>query len=232
MGLWDALAGGSSKQASTFDQKESGTTSQKAVQTGSATTTTLDPATIGILQGVIKQLAPGVAGGSPDADMIRQLSGQLATNLDPAAVQNNIDTSFAAAQQVFNQNQGAQISGLQQQIGSTGNSFAQLIEGQGDVELSTMLAKLASDIQLNASSQHAGELGAAIEGLGRATAVGESPLRQLLSAISTLSGAQTTQESEATSLVDVISNIQKSGTSTTKGKSTPGVIPTIVSLTT
>ena len=231
MGLWDALSGTGQKQATTFDQKESGTTTQNATQTGKATTTTLDPGTINILKGVIGQLAPGVGAGSADADMIRQLSGQLATNLDPAAVQNNIQTSLAAATQVFDQRQGANIANVQQQIGSTGNSFSALIEQQGDVELSTMLAKLASDIQLNAGSQHAGELGAAIEGLGRATAVGESPLRQLLSAISTLSGAETTQESESKSLVDVISNIQRSGTSQTKGKSTPGIIPTIVSLT-
>ena len=232
MGLWDALAGTGQKQATTFNQTESGSTTQTGSQTGKSSTTTLDPATISTLQGIIQQIAPGVNGSSPDADMIRQLSGQLAANLDPAAVQKNIDTSLAAATQVFDQRQGANIANIQQQIGSTGNSFSSLIQQQGDVDLSTMLAKLSSDIQLNASSQHAGELGAAIEGLGRATAVGESPLRQLLSAISTLSGAQTTQETEATSLVDVISNITKSGTSSTKGKSTPGIIPTIVSLTT
>lgn len=216
------LGFGSSKSSQTQQSKTTQSESQVGTnkQFGTNVTTTLDPGTIGTLTSLIRGLAPAV-GQSLDADAIRSLSGQLATNLDPALVEANIKASQAAATRNFNLNQGTQIANFQQQIGSKGNTFSQLLETQGNVDLATMLAQIDTQARLGASQQRSSDLSGAIQGRAVASNVAASPLNQLLAAVATLTGAQTTQQVDMTSLSNLLSNLtsetQSKGTSKSSG---------------
>lgn len=208
---------GKQKQMVTTDISQQQTQKQQTSSTGHGVTTTLDPQTIATLQGVIQQLAPNV-GQSADADLIRSLSGQLATNLDPALVEANIQAAQSAAIRNFDLNQGAQIRSLAQQVGSTGNGFVQGVMTQGNVDLSTMLAQLDAQTRLGAAGQRSADLSGAIQGIGAASQVGQQPLNQLLSAIATLTGARTEQNTSEQSLNDLIATMQQHSTEFTRGK--------------
>lgn len=217
------LGGSIQKTSGQQDTTQQQSQISKEQQTGSQITTNLDAGTIATLQQIIQTLSPTV-GQSQDADMIRQLSGKLATNLDPAIVQANIDASQAAAIRNFQQNQGAQIAGLQQQIGSTGNSFAQIIQQQGNVDLSTMLAQIAAQFQLGAAGQRSADLSGAIAGFGAAGQAQSQPLQQLLAAVSTLSGARTQTDTNQQSFADTVSNLTQQVKSKGKTSSFGGSI--------
>lgn len=208
----------SQSQTSQTTQNEQQTGSQS--QQGSGITTTLDPQTIQTLQGIIQTLAPGV-GQSPDAEMIRTLSSQLATSLDPALVNANIKASQDVAIRNFQNNQGAQITGLQQQVGSKGNAFSQIIQSQGSADLATLLAQIDTQGRLGFAAQNSANLGGAIQGFGAASAVQRSPLQDLLASIATLTGARTEQTTQQNSLSNLISNLTSrtdtQGTSKSRG---------------
>lgn len=216
------LGFGSSKSSQNQMQKTEQTQSEVGSnkQFGSTVTTNLDQGTISTLQGIIQQIAPTI-GQSADADMIRALSGQLATNLDPALVEANIASSQAAAVRNFNLNQGAQIKNFEQLIGSKGNTFSQIIQNQGNVDLATMLAQIADQTRLGAAAQRSADLGGAIQGTAAAGQVEQQPLNQLLAAVATLSGARTEQQVDMTSLQNLISQLSSrtdtTGTSKSRG---------------
>lgn len=214
------LGFGSSKGSQTGMQKTEQSQSQvgSEKQFGTNVTTTLDQGTISTLQGIIQSIAPNV-GSSVDADTIRALSGQLATNLDPALVEANIQASQAAAVRNFNLNQGAQIANFQQLIGSKGNTFAQQIQQQGNVDLATMLAQIDSNTRLQAAGQRSQDLSGAIQGTAAAGQVQQQPLNQLLAAIATLSGAQTTQQVDMNNLTNLVSNLTSRTDTTQSSKS-------------
>lgn len=204
----------SQKQTSITNQTEQQTASQQ--QTGSGVTTTLDPRTIQTLQGIIQTLAPGI-GTSPDAEMIRTLSQQLSTSLDPALVNANIKASQDVAIRNFQNNQGAQIAGLQQQVGSKGNAFSQIIQNQGNADLATLLAQITTQGQLGFAAQDAANKAGAIQGFGAASQVQRGPLQDLLGAIAALTGARTESETQQNSLSNLMSVL--SSRTDTKGTS-------------
>lgn len=191
-------------------------------QFGSTVVSSLDPQTIATLQGVIQSIAPNI-GSSMDADTIRMLSGQLATNLDPGLVEANIASSQAAAARNFALNQGAQISQFAQLVGSKGNTFVQGEMTRGNVDLATMLASIADQTRLGAAAQRSADLGGAIQGTAAASQVQQQPLNQLLAAIATLTGARTEQVTDMTSLSNLVSNLTSrtdtTGTSRSRGGS-------------
>lgn len=207
----------SQNQTSVTTQNEQQIGSQS--QQGSGITTTLDPQTIQTLQGIIQTLAPGV-GQSPDAEMIRTLSSQLATSLDPALVNANIKASQDVAIRNFQNNQGAQIAGLQQQVGSKGNAFSQIIQSQGNADLAALLAQISTQGQLGFAAQRAANLGGAMQGFGAASQVAQGPMNQLLAAIATLTGARTEQTTQQNSLSNLISSLtsRTDTTGTTKSR--------------
>lgn len=216
MGLLDLGFGSSSQnQKSSTTQKQ--TQNQTQTGTGSTTATTLDPKTVATLQGIIQQIAPQV-GQSADADIVRQLSGKLAGNLDPALVTANIQAAQTAATRNFNVNQGAQIANLQQQIGSKGNTFSTLVAGQGQADLAGILQQIATQGQLSASAQQSSNLAGAISGFGSAGQVQAEPLKQLLAVVSSLTGAETKQNSTSTSISDLISNLVSNTTGKTSSQ--------------
>src|SRR5262245_56187278 len=118
MGLWSVLTG--SDSGSTTETKTSTNQTQtqhgSVKQTGSGVTTTLDPGTIALLQGVIKTLAPG--GTSPFASQALGLVNQLTTLNNPANVDARVASAIGAARQQFDIGEGAQIAQIQQDIGS------------------------------------------------------------------------------------------------------------------
>lgn len=213
------LGGSLSKQSqeSTSKTTQNETQSGTNKQFGSTVVTNLDPQTIQTLQGVIQSIAPTV-GQSVDADTIRALSGQLATNLDPALVEANIQASQAAAIRNFQVNQAPQIAQFQQQVGSKGNTFSQILQTQGNVDLATMLAQISNEARLGAAAQRSADLGGAIQGRAAASQVAQSPLNALLASIATLTGARTEQQVDMTSLSNLVSNLVSQTDTKSKGR--------------
>lgn len=172
-------------------------------QTGSSVTSSLDAGTISLLQGLIPQLSgklnPG--GSSVDLSAIRTDAEGLRAN-SQFDVQGMIKAQQDAARQEFAQGQGAQIAGLQRQIGSKGNSFSTLIEQQGQATLETNLAKIAADVTANARAQSDQELAAAAGASANAgnleLAQTAGPIQNLIAVITALAqGQQITQSSQA-----------------------------------
>jgi len=184
-----------------------------------------------LLQNVIQGLGANV-GNTGDADAIRDLSGQLTGIFDPSMIEANIESGSNLAIQNYNNTTGADLNVLSQVIGSAGNSFAALTKGQGAANLSVQLADLANKTRLQGGQLQSQNLVSAIGGYGAASQAQGAPLQQLLAAIATLTGAETT--GEQTQVYDLLnsmnSTVDFSGTEVTKGKSTPGLVPTVVSL--
>lgn len=208
------LGGGRSRTKTSERSELNQTSTQAQTQTGSTfgVTTTLDPQTIATLQSVIQTIAPNV-GQSADADLIRTLSSQLATSLDPALVQANIKAAQDVAIRNFSMNQGAQIAGLQQQVGSKGNAFSQIIQNAGNADLSALLAQISTQGQLGFAAQQSANLGAAIQGIGSASQVARTPLQDLLASISTLTGARTEASVNTQQQANAINNLNAIQTS-------------------
>lgn len=219
---------GSQTQAQTGTTTTSGTavtegrtgTSGTAATTGTATTrgvtSTLDAGTLGVLQQLVQSLG-GNVGQSADADAIRMLTKRQTELNDPGDVEAQIASTQAEAKRQFKQGTASSIAQVQQQIGSRGNSFSALLEEQGQVDLATSLAKVASDIRANAKNQEASNLANAIQGISTAAQVGQMPLETLLSAISVLKGAtvetgqtQVSDQSQSSNQVQTSSQSQNS----------------------
>lgn len=177
-------------------------TSGTSGQTGASTVSSLDPATLAYLRdNLIPQLTASLnqSGSSVDLDSIRSDAAGLRSNAG-TDIQATIKAQQDAARQEFQQNQGAQIAQVQRQIGGgTGNSFAALLEQQGNVSLETNLAKIASDVTTQARAQSDQELAAAAGASGNAGNLALSqtagPLQNLLAAIQTLAQGQQTSVS-------------------------------------
>lgn len=241
MGFFSSLFGTDS--GSTTDQwtKQTATQQQQQKQTGTTTatgkaaTSTLDPETIAMLKGVIGDLSGGAAGGTADAATIRGIVAQLAGNQNADLVNNQISSASAEARRQFGIGEGAQIAGLEQQIGSKGNSFSQLLEQKGNIDLETSIAAISDQARLDASKQQSANLGAAIAGTSAAEAADQAPLNKFLSAIQVLTGAQTTQTSDQTQISDLLAAITGTQTADMTGKSkgssstTQGLFPSLQS---
>lgn len=206
------------KQSTNFEQTQTGSQNSSTSASGNQVTSTLDPATIQILQDTIGTLAGAFNDGSQDAMAIRNIAGQLQQNTDPTAVNDMVFASQEAAKQNYAANQGAQIMQLQQVVGSKGHSYSQLIQNMGNADLSTQLAKIVADIRLNAKSQHATELASAMGAYATASQVEQNPLQGLLSAIASLTGAKTETQTEESQLANMFSTMLTKGSSTTKSK--------------
>lgn len=241
MGFFSSLFGTDSGSTTNQTQKQTASTNQTQKQTGTTTTagkaatSTLDPETIAMLKGVIGDLSGGAAGGSTDATTIRGIVSQLSGNQNADLVNNQISSASAEARRQFGIGEGAQIAGLEQQIGSKGNSFSQLLEQKGNIDLETSIAALSDQARLDASKQQSANLGAAIAGTSAAQSADQAPLNKFLSAIQVLTGAQTTQTSDQTQIADLLANITGSQTADTTGTSkgssstTQGLFPSLLS---
>lgn len=201
-------------------------------QTGSSVTSSLDAGTLSLLQNLIPQLAGNLnpSGSSVDLSAIRTSAAGLSANAN-TDISGMIKAQQDQARQDFAQGQGAQIAGLQRQIGSKGNTFSALIEQQGQAQLETTLAKIASDVTMNARAQSDQELaasaGASANAGNLALSQTAGPLQNLIAAISALSqGQQITSSSQAGT-----SNTASTGTgvSTTDTQSISDLISALTS---
>lgn len=232
MGLWDKIAGTGGKQSSTQNSttKASGTQAQTGTVGGTSKVTTLDPGTIGLLQGVIQGL--GANAGVSYGDEISGLSSQLATLFDPAMIDHSIQADQASAIQTYNNTVLPDLNVAANVIGSSGHSFSMLAKSSGAAQLATQLAQIAAQTRLQGTQLQAGALSSAIGGYGAAAAAEQSPIQTLLAAISTLTGAET--EGNTEQLYNLMNTTNQTtdftGTEVTKSKNTPGLVPTIVSL--
>lgn len=243
MSLFGTLFGGDTTNNQTT--KSSGTSSTQTDQTttshGTSTTTgsssssvmTLDPATIAMLQSLTGEYASQLGNTGTDAASLRSVAGQLVSN---ATNSSQMEASIAAnrdeATREFNTGEGTRISGLTQQIGSKGNTFAQLLEQGGSSDLQTQLAKVASDAMLQQQQNETAGLSAAANVYTQAGQTGineaNAPLDRLMSIMAMLKGADTESNASNTSttIEDMIShltgtsNTQTSGTQNTTGNGT------------
>lgn len=235
MGLFDDIFGSSSKSSSNSNTKGSSTTRNNQTTTttekGGSTsttqgeTTTLDPATIALLQSLTSKFAGQLDNTGTDAASLRNVAQQLTTNAnDTKALDASILTGQNEAERQFQLNEGKQISGLQDQIGSKGNTFSQLLEQSGSSDLQTQLQNILATTKVQEQANKTSGLSAAAGVYSQASQVGideaNAPEQRLLSIISALKGAQTDTNSttDTTNFENILS--QLNGTSTTDSNST------------
>jgi len=241
MGFFSSIFGTDS--GSTTEQTQNSTTSanqtqsQKGntTQSGSTTQSTLDPETLAMLKSILPGLVSDVGGATADAGAIRGIVSKLAGGSNQDLVNAQISSSQAEAKRQFGIGEGAQIAGLEQQIGSKGNSFSQLLEQKGNTDLVTSLTAISDQARLDASKQSSADLGAAIAGSSAAAAADQAPLQQFLATIQALTGAQTTQATSGTQVSDVsgqatgVSNTSTVGKTKGSSSTTQGLFPSLLS---
>lgn len=234
MGFWSGLTGSDTGSTTEQTSKTNQTQTQKGTTNvaGSATQTSLDQGTIDLLTGVIGNLGGNLGAGSADANSIRALLPELISSVSPEMINGAIDAAQKSAEQSFRLGEGTNIKGLQQQIGSKGNTFSALIEQQGNVDLATNLGKIAADTTLQGAQLRGQNIAQAIGGYGAASQVSQAPIDNFLSAIKVLEGAKVTQENKQTSTQDQLATLiaDTFSKSRTSGSTSMGLVPTFTSL--
>lgn len=235
MGLFDSLFGSSQKSSGSSTTKgTSKTTNNQTTNTtergGSTSTTqgtvsTLDPATLALLQSLTTKYAGELDNTGTDAASLRNIAKQLTTNAsDTKALDASILTGQSEAERNFQLNEGKTIAGIQQQIGGKGNTFSALLEQNGSADLQSQLQNILATTKVQEQANKTSGLTSAANVFGQASQVGideaNAPEQRLLSIISALKGAQTTTDSttNTTNFEDILS--QLNGTSTTDQNST------------
>jgi hypothetical protein len=234
MSFWSGLTGGDSGSTTEQSTKSNQTQTSKGTskQTGSSVTSTLDEGTLGLLQGVIRNLGGNLGDKNPDAEIIRDMLPQLLASADPKAIDAGIQASMDSAIRNYKIGEGANIAQVQQAIGSRGNSFSALLEQQGQVDLATTLAQVAESSRAQGRQQYGQNVATAISGAAGASQVSNQAVPQFLQAIQVLEGGRVTQETSQTQLQDMLATLvadsfSKGHTSTEQAQ---GLVPTFTSL--
>jgi hypothetical protein len=229
MSLFDDLFGDKSKADSHQTTTENKQTSGSTTTQGTTTKSSLDPATLALLTSLIGNYAGQLGDTGIDAETMRNLASQIATtSSDTTAMDASIGASQQEAKRQFGLNEGKQIGLMTNQIGSKGNTFAQLIAAQGEGDLQSQLAKIVSDTKLQEQQTKIAGLNTAASVTGAAGQIGideaNAPLQRLLSLISAREAGQTTETVDMTTLMKSLET--GSGTSDTIGNqsSSPSMI--------
>lgn len=234
MGFFSALTGsdtGSTTEQTTKSnqtQTQKGTTSQK----GSSTTTALDSGSLALLQSVVANLGSKLGTDNPDAVLVRSLIPTLMASADPKAIDAGIEASQQAAIRQYKQGTGAQIAGIQQQIGSKNNGFSALLEQQGNVDLATTLAQVAESARAQGRQQFGQNVSTAIGAGGTAAQINAQQTNDFLGSIKALEGGQVSQQSSETQLQDLLSSLVADSFTKghTSGSTSNGLIPSVIGL--
>lgn len=261
MGLFDQIFGSSTKQSSSTTgtqdttqsgtQNTSGTSSQNQASTGSNVTSSLDPATQALLTSLLPSLvtkaSAGTTGTPANEDTLQGIGQTLiakASGTNDTNVANAVKAATDQAKLSFETGEGQDIATTQQAIGSKGNTFSQLIQQKGQNDLTTTIANIAAQGQLQASQLDTQDLNSAISAISSASSSGatdvSSALAPLISIISALKGATTTANSNDISNIigstnsdttsSATSNTDTTGTANGKTESNPGIIGGISNL--
>ena len=251
MGLLDSIIGGTSNSTTSQNQNTKTTGTQTSEQTteqtrtqnqqstgsGVSNTQQLDQDTIDLLQSVLGSYAGREQTGQTEqqAGSLDRLTSVLDTLSNRAAgAMDNLDSTVAAqqdkARQEFDLTTAAQIAQTQQQTGSRyGNSFSQLLEQQGNRQLNTDLAKIASDATLQARAQQSADyntvaqLATALPSLVSSSE--SSGAANVANIANILKGANTTTETsteQQTALSDLLEAIVKGNVVTDQTSKTTG----------
>ena len=196
-------------------------------QAGANVTSSLDAGTIGILTDLLKKnasIAGNSVGGTANSDFIKNIAQTFltkGTTGDAAAVKAATDASVAKSKLDFETGEGQQVAGIQQQVGSKNNSFSELIQQKGQNDLTTQIANIVAQGELQASSLSSADLGAAVDAMVKASSVAgndaSATLNPVLQIAALLKGAQTQSSDTST------------GTSSTSSKTTEQQIADIIS---
>ena len=242
MGIFDAIIGGSSSSSSSGSttstqtgkttteqtQKQTMNQTQDSSATGSSNTQLLDTETIGLIKNLIGGMAGsgGVGGASQGTqvgiDRLMQTLNSMEgrANNSMADLQSTIDAQQNEARRQFGLTTGAQINQMQQQVGSRlGNSFSQLLEKQGNVELNSSLAKIASDAFLQGKALQSSDLATVAQMLSQVPALqmsaeqsGSDNIVNLLNVLKGATQTQQTQDQSTSTLTQVLDALLKSQT--------------------
>jgi len=216
------LSDSTSTQVNTGTQATTGATLAKTGQQATGKTSNLDAQSLGVLRDQILKLNGATDANVNAADVagIRDASGKLVANAS-TDVSQLIKAAQDTAKLNFSQNEAPAIAGIQQQIGSKGNTFSRLLEQNGNATLATRLAQISADITAQNRGQSDQELLGAIDAFTKASQTGNAntaaPLQNLLAAIQAASGAETVSTSEQAGTQDIASTGGATNTSSSTG---------------
>lgn len=165
---------------------------------GTNTTSTLDANTIAALSALIPGLAKSVAdpnGGS--AALTQQIAQQFLTKSQtPAISDQDIAGQQSAAVTSFNNNEAVDISKLQNSIGSKNNTYSALVAQKGQTDLASQLAGIVANAKSTNAQIGDTQLNDAINAIVAGAGIGNTNVGNLVSLISSLKGAQTTETTD------------------------------------
>ncbi len=240
-GTQTTAADNTSTQGQTQTQNSTSNT-QSGTQTAQQTvgkTSTLDADVIGqlkdLLSGQVGKAKNAASSTDPsNSDALRGIANELvtrATGGNAATFDALTAADTAAAKLAFETGEGAQTKQIQQAIGSTKNTYSQLIEQKGQRDLATTIAQITAQDKVAALNADQNNLSSAISALAQASGAGAtdagSALAPVLAIVSALKGSETsTTEAQTGSsqtgttsteqtLADVISKIVGSSNSKT-----------------
>lgn len=214
-----ATTGQQATNTSNTGQSSTGTSAA-----GTSVTSTLSPQVQAMLTALLPQLTGNVAGGTTgtaaNPSIINSLSQTLADNSETPAISSSaLAGQESAAVTSFNQGEAVNIGQEQQQIGSTGNTYSQLVAQKGQQDLASTLSGIVGNAAATNAQISQQDLQDAISGVSSSSAASGATVSQLMALIQGLSGAttvtntgQTTASntdtsSDTTDLVNTIQNI-------------------------
>lgn len=194
-------------------QNTSGTTSSGTTQAqtsvGSNVTSSLDQGTIDILKGLLNPSAGNASsaiGNTENADALKDVAAKLyqkATGGNSADVAASVAASSEKARLDY-ETGGARDAVLTAQgIGSTKNTYSQLIKQKGLNDLNTQIAAISATGALQADQLNSADFNSVADAIVKASSVAgndaQSALSPVLAIINALKGAQSTSSSTDTS---------------------------------
>lgn len=214
MSFWDDLFSSSSTATSNTQSASQGSASS------TKTTAQLDPATIAMLTSLLPGLIGGLTNNNAlkDSNAIRTLAAQTG---DVTSLNKNIDTgitaSQASAEKSWETGAGATARTFASMSGGgKGNTFADLVTNNSSADLQAQLAQIMTQgkVQEGQLDTQARTSAGGLYAQAGNTQVSEqsAPMANLMSILSILKGANTTE--------DLSSLFSQTGTSSTQGSQT------------
>lgn len=197
-----------SNTSSGTTQQQSNTGVQASSTAGSNVVSSLDANTISLLQSILNpaaNVAAGAVGNNTNSDALKKISSDLyakASGGNKADVNAAVAASTAKAKLDYETGEGSQVNQVAQAIGSSGNTYSQLIKNKGLNDLNTQIAQIVASGALQADQLNSADLNSSADAIVKASGVGAqdatAALNPVLQIISLLKGATTVGQTSGT----------------------------------
>lgn len=202
--------GSQTQTGSTTTAGNQNTTSQQTSgQTGTSTTSSLDPTTIALIASLLNPLAASAANpNSGNAGTLQQIAQQqIAASKTPAVSASDIAGEQSAATTSYNEGEAVTNNRLIQSLGSNQNTYAALTQQAGQKDLASTLAGITAQAGATNATISAQDLASAVQSLTASSNVGSTNVANIAALLNVLKGASTTTTSDTSDITNAIQQL-------------------------